>query len=57
MPVKPTSERLRNEAEKLRETAVDLRQHAAVLIERSVELEKRILNRGSSKPKPNKNGH
>ena len=47
---KPTSEQIRREAEKLRETAIDLMDHAALLIAKSVELEKRILNRDNSKP-------
>jgi hypothetical protein len=48
MSEKPTSEQLRSEAEKLRETAVDLMEHAAVLIARSVDLEKRILSGAKS---------
>jgi hypothetical protein len=50
VPQKPTSEEIRREAEKLRETAVDLMDHAMLLISKSVELEKRILDR--DKPKP-----
>jgi|HubBroStandDraft_1064217.scaffolds.fasta_scaffold336918_1 hypothetical protein len=49
MPDKPTSEQLRREAEKLRETATDLMEHAALLITKSVELEKVIG--GRAKPK------
>lgn len=49
MPDKATSEQLRREAEKLRETAVDLMEHAALLIAQSVELEKRIMERGNVK--------
>jgi hypothetical protein len=45
MPEKSTSEQLRREAEKLRETAVDLMEHASLLIERSADLERRILAR------------
>ena len=48
MPETPTSEQLRSEAEKLRETAIDLMEHAAVLIARSVELEKRIVSDAKS---------
>jgi hypothetical protein len=50
MPDKPTSEQIRRVAEKLRETAVDLMKHAAILIEKSVDLEKRILGRDHPKP-------
>jgi hypothetical protein len=49
MSDKPTSEQIRREAEKLRKTAVDLMEHAALLIEKSPDLEKRILAR--DKPK------
>ena len=48
---KPTSEQIRREAEKLRETAIDLMDHAAMLITKSVQLEKRILDRDKPKPK------
>ncbi|HEY4904246.1 MAG TPA: hypothetical protein VIH89_12290 [Candidatus Sulfotelmatobacter sp.] len=51
MPDKPISEQLRREAEKLREAAVDLMDHAALLITKSVELERRILDRDKPKPK------
>jgi hypothetical protein len=54
MPDKPTSEQIRREAEKLRETAIDLMDHAVLLIGKSVELEKRILDRDRPKPKPKK---
>lgn len=40
MPDKPSSEQLRHEAEKLRDTATDLMEHAALLIAKSIELEK-----------------
>jgi hypothetical protein len=40
-----TSEQLRNDAARLRETANQLMEHAAMLISRSIELEKRILQR------------
>jgi len=49
MPEKPTSEQIRREAEKLRETAVDLMEHAALLINKSADLEKLIQAR--NKPK------
>jgi hypothetical protein len=49
MPDKPTSEQIRREAEALRETATDLMEHAALLITKSVELEKLIA--GRDKPK------
>ena len=52
MPDKPTSEEIRREAEKLRETAVDLMEHAALLIEKSADLERRILAR--DRPKTSK---
>ncbi len=42
---KSTSEQLRGEAEKLRETATELMEYAALLIGKSVELEKAILAR------------
>jgi hypothetical protein len=45
VPDKPTSEQLRREAENLRETAADLMEHAALLITKSVELEKVIAGR------------
>lgn len=45
MSDKPTSEQLRLESEKLREIATDLLEHAALLINKSIELEKRIANR------------
>jgi predicted HTH domain antitoxin len=51
MPDKPISEQLRREAEKLREAAVDLMDHAALLLTKSVELERRILDRDKPKPK------
>ncbi len=50
MPDKPRSEELRREAEKLRETATDLMEHAALLITKSVELEKVIAGRDNHKP-------
>jgi hypothetical protein len=37
-----TSKRLRREAEELRETAVDLMEHAALLINKSIEVDKQI---------------
>jgi hypothetical protein len=52
MPDKPTSEEIRREAEKLRETAVDLMEHAALRIEKSADLERRILAR--DRPKTSK---
>jgi len=45
VPNNPISEQLRREAEKLRETATDLLEHAALLIAKSVELERRIMAR------------
>jgi hypothetical protein len=51
MPDKPSSEQLRHEAEKLRDTATDLMEHAALLIAKSIELEKFIA--GRDKPKKN----
>ena len=36
------SEELRREAQKLRETAIDLMEHAALLITKSVDLDKQI---------------
>jgi predicted HTH domain antitoxin len=49
IPDKPTSKKLRREAEKLRETAIDLMEHAALVIAQSVELEKRILEQDNVK--------
>jgi hypothetical protein len=54
VPGKPNSEQIRREAETLRQTAIKLIEHAAVLIEKSAQLENQIsiLNRnkaGSSK--------
>lgn len=56
MPDKPnpTSEQIRREAEELRETAVDLMEHAALLIAKSVDLEKRILARDVPKGRRNR---
>jgi len=51
VPDKPTSEQLRLEAEKLRETAIDLMNHAAILIAKSVELEKRVSERDHPNPR------
>ena len=51
VPDKPTSEQLRLEAEKLRETAIDLMDHAAILIAKSVELEKRVSERDHPNPR------
>jgi len=41
----PTPEQLRKDAARLRETADQLMEHAAMLISRSIELEKRIPQR------------
>jgi hypothetical protein len=51
MPDKPTFEQLRREAEKLRETATDLMEHAALLIMKSVELEKLIASHNLHRPR------
>jgi hypothetical protein len=51
VPDKPTYEQIRREAETLRQTAIKLMEHAAVLIEKSAQLEQQIslLKRGNSK--------
>jgi hypothetical protein len=42
MPKSENSEQLRREANELCETAIDLMEHAALLISRSIELDKHI---------------
>jgi predicted HTH domain antitoxin len=42
VPDKPTSEQIRREAETLRQTAIKLIEHAAVLIEKSAQLENQV---------------
>jgi len=49
VPDTPTSAELRGEAEKLRETATELMEYAALLIAKSIELEK--WTQGRNKPK------
>jgi predicted HTH domain antitoxin len=51
VPDKPTSEQIRREAEKLRDTAIELIEHAKTLIEKSVELEKKVSNRNRDSSK------
>jgi hypothetical protein len=53
VPEKPTSEQIRREAETLRQTAIKLMEHAAVLIEKSAQLEHQVslLKRDNSKPR------
>lgn len=43
------SKRLRREAEELRETAVDMMEHAALLISKSIELDKQIAKNAKAK--------
>jgi hypothetical protein len=48
--VKPTSEQLRREVEKLRAAAVELKKHAATLLAESAELERQISRRKRETP-------